>query len=660
VDQPTSRPIVSHLRAIAGYLATALAFNWPLPAQLGSAFTGPVGGDTGVYVWNLWLFRHEIVAHGRFPLFTREILSLSPPVDLSLHNYTLFANLLAFPLIPILGVPVTFNVIYLALVVLTAWGMFALARTVIGRDGEAWLAGLLFGLSPTLVARSTGHFSLVAAAPLPLFLLCLIRLQRHRRGRDAAAGGAVVAWATMCDAYYGIFCLLIAACFFACRWVRFSPAGRRVPLRVVRALDVLIAFCVLAIAVLLITGGGRWRWGPIAVAMQSLYTPVLLLTLTVIARACLAHPRRFEISPDAFPMRLVLKSAAIAGAVGTALLSPVLYALRTRMRDGGEFHGPIFWRNSPPGVDLLSLFTPNPNHVLFGGPWRAWLSTQPSGYIENVASLTLVGLAVVAVAVWRYRFRPPAVWVALTTFFSALALGPFVHVAGINTYIPGPWALLRYVPIVTATRTPARYDVVAMMAFALLFGLAVAHLAARHPERRRALLAGIGCLLAFALAPFPRTLYSARVPEVYRQIAEDPRDVAVLEIPFGVRDGEWSDGDFTAASQFYQTVHQKPLIGGYLSRISDARRRRVRDRPLLDRLMRLSAGLRPQPLSPAERRQHGTRFLRSGRVAYVVVDTRRTPPQLKQLVIDALRLSKISEAEGRELYVVTGREMARR
>ena len=381
--------------------------------------------------------------------------------------------------------------------------------------------------------------------------------------------------------------------------------------------------------------------------------------MAAIVRVALAHPRRLEISPDAFPLRVALRTGAIAAATGAVLLSPVLFALREQLRDGGGFHGPIFWRNSPAGVDLLSLFFPNPNQRLFGAPWRAWLGTQPSGYIENVASLTLVGMAVVAIAAWRYRFRPPAVWVALATFFGAVALGPFVHVGGLNTFIPGPWALLRYVPLITATRTPARYDVVTMMAFALLFGLALAHLGDLRPERRRALLAGIGGLLAFELAPFPRTLYSARVPAIYRQIAEDPRDVAVLEIPFGVRDGEWSDGDFTAASQFYQTVHQKPLIGGYLSRISPARRRRVHERPLLDRLMRLSEGRQPKPLSMAERLQHGSGLLRSGRLAYVVIHTARTPPQLKQLAIEALRLSLLSAADGRELYVVTGRELAR-
>ena len=39
--------------------------------------------------------------------------------------------------------------------------------------------------------------------------------------------------------------------------------------------------------------------------------------------------------------------------------------------------------------------------------------------------------------------------------FGLLALGPFVHVAGINTYVPGPWALLRYVPLIGLVHTPA-------------------------------------------------------------------------------------------------------------------------------------------------------------------------------------------------------------
>jgi hypothetical protein len=187
------RSISTSVGAFLSYAVTAIVFHWPLPARLGSALTGPVGGDTGVYVWNLWVFRHEIVAHRRFPLFTGEILSLAPPIDLSLHNYTLFADALAFPLLPFLGVTATFNVIFLAMTALTAWAMYMLARRVVGPTPEAWLAGLLFGFSPVLVARSTEHFSLVAAAPLPIFVLCLIRLDEKPTTLKAVAAGATIA-----------------------------------------------------------------------------------------------------------------------------------------------------------------------------------------------------------------------------------------------------------------------------------------------------------------------------------------------------------------------------------------------------------------------------------------------------------------------------------
>ena len=89
--------------ALLGYVCVAVVFAWPLPAALGEALFESPGGDTGVYVWNLWVFRHEIVEHGRFPFVTLEILALNPGAPLTLHNYTSLANIVAFPLLPLLG-----------------------------------------------------------------------------------------------------------------------------------------------------------------------------------------------------------------------------------------------------------------------------------------------------------------------------------------------------------------------------------------------------------------------------------------------------------------------------------------------------------------------------------------------------------------------------
>src|SRR3990170_8112452 len=94
---------------LGAYVALALVQAWPLPLHLGTHLTGQPAGDTGVYVWNLWIFRHELINLGTTPLRTLEILPLAGPTDLSLHNYTIFADLLALPLLGWLDLIRTFN-----------------------------------------------------------------------------------------------------------------------------------------------------------------------------------------------------------------------------------------------------------------------------------------------------------------------------------------------------------------------------------------------------------------------------------------------------------------------------------------------------------------------------------------------------------------------
>jgi hypothetical protein len=384
--------------------------------------------------------------------------------------------------------------------------------------------------------------------------------------------------------------------------------------------------------------------------MRSLYTPVLVLTVLGMARTAMTLRPRMTLRslPSA---RVALGLVAVAGFVSVVILSPVLYAFGLEWLDGGQLHGPMYWRSSPRGVDLLAFFTPNPNHQWFGAPWRAWLTGEPGGYVENVASFTMVGVAIVAVAVWRYRFRPPEAWIALTVFFAALAAGPFLHVASANTFIPGPWALLRYVPIISAARMPARFAVVAMMAFSVLFGLALARITRHHPSRRRVILVAVGCALAFELAPVPRRTYRAAVPNIYTRIANDPRDVRVLELPFGIRDGERSEGDFNASTQFYQTFHEKRLLGGYLSRISQVEVNRQKGSQMIRGLLRLSAGDTLLPLSLEELKARGPAFVERAKLGYVVIHGSRTPNDLRQFAIDVFRLVKVAEHDGDELYV---------
>lgn len=645
----TRRAWLTHLGAVLAYVCIAVAFSWPLVLHLPTHVTGDPGGDTGVYIWNQWLFQHEARVGQRNPLSTDRIFSTTGwPVDLTQHNYTLFSNVLALPVLDRLGVVTTFNLIYLATVVITAWMGFVLARRVTGGATlESWLAGLAFAWSPVLVARSTGHFSLVAAAPLAAFLWSLHRLDRSSQLKDSALAGASVAWAAACDPYYAVYCADIA-CLFAgsrllqCHW---RPGAKRAPgVWLVDLGILLMAGLVLGLAV---GQGGRFELFGLPISVRGLYAPVFALTVLVIARVLLYLSP--TLSPAGLPSPRAVALTTVAGLTGALLMAPTLYGAVRRVTDGTWVSPPVYWRSSPAGVDLLAFVSPNPAHPLV----RWWAGDQqaaaPTVFVEYTAAFGLVVVAVITVAVWRARMRA-AGWFWLFGIFTALAAGPYVHVAGINTYIPGPWALMRYVPIVNLTRMPGRFAVVAALAASVLFALALSALVRRWPHRRRPLLALVGVLLVVELLPAPRQLYSAHIPSVYDIVRDDSRPVRVLELPFGVRDGVSSEGNFSARYQFNQTRHGKRLVGGYLSRVSNRRIRELKKQPFLRGLMDLSSGVDLSPSARAEFMAAAPAFASRADIGWVVMHPDLMTPAFEAIARDSLALERVAEDDGAVLY----------
>jgi hypothetical protein len=124
----------------------------------------------------------------------------------------------------------------------------------------------------------------------------------------------------------------------------------------------------------------------------------------------------------------------------------------------------------------------------------------------------------------------------------------------------------------------------------------------------------------------------------------------VLTLPFGLRDGTSSHGDFSAATMFFQTVHEKELIGGYLSRLPRRGVESYRRAHRLGVLMDLSAG---RPVS-AERMERGIErtHLYPPRldVGYVVMHSGRVSPQLLSYARSAFDLEYVTSDAGHDLY----------
>jgi hypothetical protein len=141
------------------------------------------------------------------------------------------------------------------------------------------------------------------------------------------------------------------------------------------------------------------------------------------------------------------------------------------------------------------------------------------------------------------------------------------------------------------------------------------------------------------------------VPAIYKRVAEAPAHVTLLELPFGVRDGTSSVGNFSGRTQFFQTAHGKTILGGYLSRVSARRFAEMRSDAVIGALMILSEN---RTIAPEQREAltHGAAaFVRSHKIGFVVIDRARASDELRDTAIRAFGLECVQIDGEFELYV---------
>jgi hypothetical protein len=422
---------------------------------------------------------------------------------------------------------------------------------------------------------------------------------------------------------------------------RAAPAVLRV------AIDVAL-MCIAGLVLgIILRGGGRVEWLGIRLSVKHLYTPVLILTVLGLVRLWMTLRPRIAWMPAT--LRPHLKPAAVAATTCVLVLSPVLTVMAAHLSDRPWVAPRTLWRSSPPGLDLLAFLVPNPTSSWLGWVASGWLSSMPGGFVEHVGSIPWTATFAIAVAVLYAGLRLPRYWIWFTAAAALLAMGPFVTVAGWQTYVPTPWAVLRYFPVIGAARMPTRFSILVMLGVAAMLTFAVRALRV-HARRRWLPAVTVASCLLIELLPAPRPLHHVRVPSFYKHIAADPRPVRVLTLPFGLRDGTSSYGNTSASTQFFQTVHEKSLIGGYISRLPrhglDTYRRSHRMSVLLD----LSAG-RPVSAERVERAIERTHLSQPRlEIGYVIIQTGRVSPQLVSIAKAAFDLEFVTAEYGHELY----------
>jgi len=501
---------IAHLRSLFVpfllYLALAILMTWPLALYLTRAIPGNAF-DSWQNMWNLWWLRRALI-HGDNPYVT-PMLYYPQGASLLLHTLNPINFLITLPVTFTLNLTAAYNTAILVSLALCGLCTYLLALDVTGSRPAALIGGVVFACSGYLLSQvAGGHTHMVAAWPLPLAMLALRRTVRSPSLRNMLLAGLALGLNLLADWQYFLF-ILIWTGWYGC-WIIAAPEH----------LGHLYA---------------RARF----LARLKLIAPLL----------------------GAFVVALALASPLI---VATALAS---LEVPTAATEGG----PNFRLNH--SVDLADLIIPSQLHPLWGTFAEQAQSYKVELHIQSkTAYLGVIALALAVLGLRAGRER--AFWAASVVMFILLAMGPRLQIAGWDSGIPLPATILFELPFIGIFRYPVRFIAVAMVALAVLAALGMqAVLAMRQASRNepslhgsrqfpdlrtRLIVAGSIALLALDNLTLPFPLVGIYIPPYYWEIAREPGTFAVMEAPL-----------YSATSPFYllyQTIHEKPLVGGYTSR----------------------------------------------------------------------------------------------
>ena len=521
-------PYRKHLIVIGLYTLLTLALTWPWAAHFRTAFPGSAtwAFDESTFSWNIWRFKHNILDLRQSPLDTTGIF-WPLGISLVLYTYNFLNALLGLPILLGFNLPLASNITLFFAYVFSGYGCYLLVYYLLREYNlarahlAAFVGGAIYAfLASRAIFAALGHYDMVSTEFIPFFALFLLKSLREPGVKNPIMAGLFAALCLLAEMIFGVFLLFLGL--------------------------ILVAY----------------------------------------------HLKPYQILAVALKMIVLGLTAAI-------LWGPVMLPI-FRAFSQGDFDLAGWGESLKLSADLIGWFTPTDLHPLWGDDWPLRLRQVQEGTapFSDVNTVFLgYGILLLALLGVIGYYGQTKMWLAAAIIFAIFTLGPLLQIKGRFLFpldnllreqnipqdvtFPLPFALLHYLPIIRANRVPARFAVVLGLALAVLAGYGAFWVLqkmqrgseaanGRGSEGRQYILVVVtGLLVALALfdqLAIPMPLTSALTPAVYQNIAAETEDFALLQLPLGWRNSFGVFGAERTQLQYYQHLHQKPMIGGNISR----------------------------------------------------------------------------------------------
>ncbi|MEZ4705745.1 MAG: hypothetical protein R3A44_00985 [Caldilineaceae bacterium] len=503
-----------YLFPLTAYTLLAIWMTWPLAARLGMEIPVGLGGDAWAHQWTFWWVKRAL-SQGLNPYQT-DLLFYPDGASLIFHNFAWVNIALWLPLQSFWGNLAAYGLTYIILFALNGCALYWLLYDWTGSTSAALMGGVVHATWPYLLSQ-TGHPNMITVMWIPLAILFMRRTFARQRTGDA----------------------LLTALFLA------------------------------------LTGFSRW---------QLLISGGLALGIYVIYAL---------ISQPAYRTRRVFWQMALIGGVTLLLLAPLGTSVFAALLQP-ERRADISVDESLNGSDLLAYLIPNANSWL-GALFVEKLPYRLRFTRDQVDFVGWVTLVLAMLGVWR-KWRQARLWVIMAGVYWLLALGPDLLLGNAKyAQIFMPYRLVQDFFAIKIIRDAHRFNAFLALPVAMLCGLATSTptpflnrvvsggkggKAAPSLLRGRVSAAVSAALILLVILEhwiYPYRLSTFDVPAWYTQLAQEPGDFGLLELPMDHR--QW-DKEYMR----YQMVHEKPLAQGHISRPTRDAYRLLESTPFLSRL----------------------------------------------------------------------------
>jgi hypothetical protein len=237
------------------------------------------------------------------------------------------------------------------------------------------------------------------------------------------------------------------------------------------------------------------------------------------------------------------------------------------LRHGGDLLGyvmPYFGHSILRETGLISGFYENMGPF----PW------------ESVVFLGVVPLGLSTVALLKEPKDKWALWAVSFAIFWVFSLGPDLRLQGkvILGHMPYEW-MIQNVPVLRMVRVPGRFVIMCMLSLSVLSAMGYSSIEGRFSKKWRIPLMSFFVLfLSLEGASFPLRMtdpYKISNARLFEPLKEDLHGKAILELPM-------RGYVFNLVYLYRQTIHEKRLLFGAMSRIGEKATQTIREGPLLN------------------------------------------------------------------------------